>query len=109
MSTATDIFNVGAVHLEVAVMTYVRRRVALVCLLVFVAAASAARAQTVSATTGAINGTVTDTTRAVLPGVTITLSGPAVMGAPTAVTDQNGFFRLPSLTPGDYQLTFELS
>ncbi|PYQ83087.1 MAG: hypothetical protein DMG03_15165 [Acidobacteria bacterium] len=82
---------------------------ALLCLLLFVIAASVARAQTVSTTAGAINGTVTDTTHAVLPGVTIALSGPAVMGAPTTVTDQNGFFRLPGLAPGDYQLTFELS
>src|SRR5262245_35057364 len=72
-------------------------------------ASSATYAQTVSTTTGAINGTVTDTTKAVLPGVTVTLSGPAVMGTPTAATDQSGFFRLPSLAPGDYKLTFELS
>ena len=90
-------------------MTFVRRLAALLCLLLFVIAASVARAQTVSTTAGAINGTVTDTTHAVLPGVTIALSGPAVMGAPTTVTDQNGFFRLPGLAPGDYQLTFELS
>src|SRR5207245_9868379 len=78
-------------------------------LLFFLITASVAPAQTVSTTAGAINGTVTDTTHAVLPGVTIALSGPAVMGAPTTVTDQNGFFRLPGLAPGDYQLTFELS
>jgi len=76
----------------------------------FVLAASAvAHAQTVSTTAGAINGTATDATKAVLPGVTVTLSGPAVMGTPTAVTDQNGFFRLPNVAPGDYKLTFELS
>jgi carboxypeptidase family protein/TonB-dependent receptor-like protein len=77
---------------------------------VFVVAASAVtHAQTVSTTAGAINGTVTDTTKAVLPGVTVTLSGPAVMGSPTTVTDQNGFFRLPSLAPGEYRLKFELA
>jgi hypothetical protein len=32
-------------------------------------------AQTVSSTTGAINGTVTDSTQSVLPGVTVTLTG----------------------------------
>src|SRR5262245_35494295 len=77
--------------------------------LVFVAASGIARAQTVSPTAGAINGTVTDATKAVLPGVTVTLSGPAVMGTPTAVTDQKGFFHLSSLSPGDYRLRFELS
>jgi Carboxypeptidase regulatory-like domain len=79
--------------------------------LVMIGASAGADAQTVSTTAGAINGTVTDATRALLPGVTITLSvgGPAAMGSPTAVTDQNGFFRLPSLAPGDYTLTFDLS
>lgn len=33
-----------------------------------------AAGQTVSATTGAINGRVTDTTGAVLPGVTVTIA-----------------------------------
>jgi hypothetical protein len=65
--------------------------------------------QTVSATTGAINGTVTDTTKGVLPGVTVTLSGPPVMGTPTTVTDQGGFFRFQALAPGDFTLTFDLA
>ncbi|HWW84394.1 MAG TPA: carboxypeptidase regulatory-like domain-containing protein, partial [Vicinamibacterales bacterium] len=65
-----------------------------------------ADAQTVSATTGAINGTVTDATKAVLPGVTVTLSGPAVMGTPSTVTDQSGVFRFQALAPADYKLTF---
>jgi len=68
-----------------------------------------AYAQTVSSTTGAINGTVTDSTKAVLPGVTVTLSGPAVMGTPSAVTDASGAFRFPSLAPGEYRLVFELA
>jgi len=73
---------------------------------VVLAVSAAARAQTVSTTAGAVNGTVTDATKAVLPGVTVTVSGPAVMGAQTTVTDRNGFFRVPSLAPGDYKVTF---
>jgi outer membrane receptor protein involved in Fe transport len=88
-------------------MTIAKRFATLAVLLL--ATSRGLQAQTVSTTTGAINGTVTDVTKAVLPGVAITLSGPAVMGTPTTVTDQNGFFRLPSLAPGDYKLTFELS
>jgi outer membrane receptor protein involved in Fe transport len=84
-----------------------RSSAAAVLLLLLIAPALAA--QTVSGTTGAINGTVTDATKSVLPGVTVTLSGPAVMGAPTAVTDQNGFFRFQALAPADYKLTFELA
>src|SRR5438034_6029889 len=69
----------------------------------------AASAQTVTSTTGAINGTVTDSTKSVLPGVTVTLSGPALMGTKTAVTDQNGTFRFSTVAIGDYKLAFELS
>ncbi|MGH9141302.1 MAG: TonB-dependent receptor domain-containing protein, partial [Vicinamibacterales bacterium] len=68
-----------------------------------------AMAQTVSSTTGAINGTVTDSTKAVLPGVTVTLAGAAVMGQRTTVTDSEGSYRFPSLSPGEYKVTFELS
>jgi hypothetical protein len=86
-----------------------RAKLAVAVSVAMLVASSATYAQTVSTTTGAINGTLTDATKAVLPGVTVTLSGPAVMGTPTVVTDQSGFFRLPSLAPGDYKLTFELA
>jgi Carboxypeptidase regulatory-like domain len=66
-------------------------------------------AQTVTSTTGAINGVVTDSTKAVLPGVTVSLSGPALMGTSTTVTDQNGAFRFSSVAIGDYKLMFELT
>ena len=70
---------------------------------------SVVHGQTASTTAGSINGTITDTTKAVLPGVTVTLSGPSAMGTPTTVTDQGGAFRLPNVAPGDYKLTFELT
>ncbi len=66
-------------------------------------------AQTVSNTAGAINGTVTDSTKAVLPGVTVTLSGSAVMGAPSTTTTESGSFRFSAVPPGAYTLKFELS
>jgi hypothetical protein len=72
-------------------------------------ALSSASAQTVSSTTGAINGKVTDNTNAVLPGVTITISSPSMMGTRTAVTNQDGQYRFPAVPPGDYALTYELS
>ncbi len=71
--------------------------------------ASGAMAQTVTSTTGAINGTVTDSSKAVVPGVTVSLSGPALMGTTTSVTDENGFFRFSAVPIGDYKLTFELA
>ena len=60
-------------------------------------------------TTGTIVGTVTDESGAVLPGVTVTLSGPGVAGTPTTVTGETGTYRFPSLAPGIYTVSFALS
>src|SRR6267378_5078789 len=68
----------------------------------------AASAQTVSATMGAIDGRVTDNTSAVLPGVTVTVSGPAMMGTRVATTNDEGAYRLAAVPPGDYTISFEL-
>jgi hypothetical protein len=58
--------------------------------------------------TGSINGTVLDNTGAVLPGVTVTAEGPAMLGVQTQVTDASGDYRFPSLPPGTYKLKYEL-
>lgn len=68
-----------------------------------------AAGQTVSATTGAINGRVTDTTGAVLPGVTVTIASPSMMGTRTAVTTPEGQYRFAAVPPGVYQISYELS
>src|SRR4030095_13407591 len=74
----------------------------------FVLLAAGAAAQTVSSTTGAIDGKVTDTSNAVLPGVTVTICSPAMMGPVDAVPNPAGDFRFTAITPGDYTATFEL-
>ncbi|MGE0815068.1 MAG: carboxypeptidase regulatory-like domain-containing protein [Vicinamibacterales bacterium] len=59
--------------------------------------------------TGSITGTVSDTSGAVLPGVTVTLSGERLIGgAQTAVTDAGGTYRFDRLVPGAYAMKFEL-
>jgi len=60
-------------------------------------------------TTGSIIGTVKDATGAMLPGVTVTVSGANIAGAQTATTNEAGFYRFISLPPGDYELRFHLS
>jgi hypothetical protein len=72
------------------------------------AAVRPATAQTVTATTGAVNGIVTDITKAVVPGVRVNLAGPSLMIVRTAVTDAAGAYRFSAVPPGDYTLTFEL-
>src|SRR4026209_992861 len=56
---------------------------------------------------GELVGKVTDDQGGALPGVTVTLAGPAVMGTPTAVTSTTGQFRFPAGNSGTYTLKFE--
>jgi len=58
--------------------------------------------------TGAIVGTVTDEEGTPLPGVTVTLTGPNIMGPRTAITDAEGRYRFPALPPGTYVVKVEL-
>ena len=66
-------------------------------------------AQTVGATTGAINGKVADATGGVMPGVAVTIASPSMQGTRTAVTDGEGTYRFPAIPPGDYKITYELA
>ncbi len=61
------------------------------------------------AQTGTIRGTVLDTQRGVMPGVTVTVTSPALQGPRSIVTDGQGGFSLRNLPAGDYEITFELS
>ncbi len=58
---------------------------------------------------GRINGTVTDDTGAVLPGVTVTVSSPALIQPQTQVTGAQGDYRFLALPPGVYDVAFELT
>ena len=57
---------------------------------------------------GVITGRVADSSGAVLPGVNLSLTGPAVIGVRTAVSDEQGGYRFALLPPGAYTLRFEL-
>jgi hypothetical protein len=58
---------------------------------------------------GRIIGTVTDDTGAVLPGVTVTATSPALIQPMTQVTGPDGVYRFIALPAGVYELTFELA
>ena len=67
--------------------------------------ASSAYAQ--SNTTGAVQGAVTDSkTGEKLPGVTVIATSPSLAQAQTAITDENGQYKITDLPPGDYLITF---
>ena len=59
---------------------------------------------------GAIAGLVRDTSGAVLPGVTVEASSPALIEKTrTAVSDGSGQYRIENLRPGLYTVRFELA
>jgi outer membrane receptor protein involved in Fe transport len=60
-------------------------------------------------TTGSLSGTVTDGTGGVLPGVSVTLRGPAIAGTESATTNAQGVFRFVSLPVGRYEVTYRLA
>ena len=59
--------------------------------------------------TGAIAGKVSDTSGAILPGVTIEARSNVLPTPRVTQTGANGEYRLPALPPGTYMLKFELS
>ena len=85
------------------------RRTLLSCVVVIAAVlviASAASAQSSSS----IAGVVKDTIGAVLPGVTVEASSPALIEkVRTAVTDGAGQYKIVDLVPGIYTVTFTLT
>ena len=59
---------------------------------------------------GAIAGAARDTSGAVLPGVTVEASSPALIEkVRSAVTDAQGLYQIADLRPGKYSVTFTLA
>ena len=77
-------------------------------LLLLIVTAFPALAQTTSATTATVTGTVADSSGGTLPGVTVNLSGSSMMGVQSTVTTETGAYRFISIPPGEYKLTFDL-
>jgi hypothetical protein len=70
------------------------------CILFFLPAAASAQS---------LAGAVRDTSGAVLPGVTVEASSPALITkVRTGVTDESGQYRITDLPPGTYKVTFTL-
>ena len=84
-------------------------RVAALAVVMALAITSAAFAQGGAGSTGRITGVITDESGAVLPGVTVTATSPALMTPQTVVTNAEGDYRFPSLPVGEYKVTYELA
>ena len=59
--------------------------------------------------TGSISGIVVDDQGHAIPGATVSLSGPALMGTKSYVTSDTGDFRFVALLPGEYEIKAEMS
>jgi hypothetical protein len=57
---------------------------------------------------GALQGTITDATKAVLPGVVVSVTNTDTGAVRSTVTNSAGVYRIPSLEPGSYQVSAEL-
>jgi Carboxypeptidase regulatory-like domain len=79
----------------------------LVCLLALCICIPPTFAQ--SASTGALAGTVTDPSGAVISGATVTLTSLATSQVRTTTTDANGSYKFSLLPPGNYSVRFSAS
>ncbi len=59
--------------------------------------------------TGTISGRVTDSGNLAVPGATVSLESPQMQGTRSTVTSTNGDYIFPSLSPGAYTITVELT
>jgi len=60
-------------------------------------------------TQGRITGLVSDTQGAILPGVTVTVTSPSLIGVQSTVSQADGKFLFPALPTGTYKVVWELS
>lgn len=89
-------------------MYLVRRRVRVLTIL-WLALIFASPVYSQNQSTGAITGRATDASGALIPGVEVTITSPAMIGgARTSVTDEQGSFRFTLLPPGTYRVSFAL-
>lgn len=83
--------------------------VSLLVLLVAAVCAAPAGAQTATATTGVVQGTVRDGSGGVIPGVTVVLTDANTSTARETVTNASGFYAFSNLLPGQYNLNATLA
>src|SRR5687768_4896031 len=82
------------------------KKIASVCLALVLSLAGAASAQE---TRASIEGTVKDSSGAVLPGATVEARSSALVGVQTTVSNESGAYRFPGLPPGVYAVSANLT
>lgn len=85
-----------------------RNRCTLCLTLLLMALAAWTAPVTAQTQLGAIQGTITDQSGGVLPGVTVTVTNVETGLTRTTVSNETGVYRVQSLDPGNYRLVAEL-
>ncbi len=75
-------------------------------LFIFLAVCSGASAQV---TGGTISGSVTDPSGSAVPGASVSILNRAKGESRTATSNDNGFYSVPNLTPGNYDVMVSLA
>src|SRR3989440_4200863 len=88
-------------------MVSMRTPIRFLAVLALVLSLFAAGASAQTSTTGSVEGTVTDVNGAAVPGVTVTVSGPNLIRAQSATTNDEGIYRIPNIPPGRYTVAVE--
>jgi outer membrane receptor protein involved in Fe transport len=60
-----------------------------------------------TSTTGSLEGSVSDTTGAAVPGISVRVTSPNLISAQTATTDDSGRYKILNLPPGRYAVSVE--
>src|SRR2546427_12105705 len=79
------------------------RKIALLALLMALAVPALAQERF-----GGLSGVVTDSTKAAVPGATVTVTNKETGAVRTGVTGADGSYRFPEIAPGRYSVTIEL-
>src|SRR2546422_6567438 len=87
-------------------MSSARSTVLLLLAVLIVAVPTSSAGQNIGAT---LQGLITDAQKAVLPGVTVTITNVDTGVVRTVVTDSTGWYRAAALMPGAYQMSMELT
>lgn len=85
-------------------------RMKTLCAVVFASLLMTASGAVAQEQTGVLQGRAVDGSGAALPGVTVTVAGPTILGGSrSTTTSEGGAYRIPTIPIGLYRVTFELT
>src|SRR4029079_12581921 len=91
----------------VSLKTWLSRSIQLTSLLMLVLMFTSVALGQAQSAAADLEGTVKDSTGAVVPNATVTARHPGTNVSRTATSNEEGFYRIVNLTPGDYEITVE--